>query len=196
MSRTSPKQAYKTFPPDTRFVVRDEDWKRVWAANVTEKVARAVTNMVANRRLSRTPMFETMPDDRESLKAIERATLENAAADHQDGWVNAAVQTGAVRSVAAPAQAPEVVVTVGEVRTVAQQLDDLSAMTQEMGGYPELEDVPSGSTISDLLGSEETLDDQLAAADPAATFEEMFASVEKHRKDSEGDAPAFDASGE
>lgn len=80
--RANPPQAIKKYPEGTLFVVHDPDWSKVWAANVTEREARRVKNMVANRRLSRTVTFSPMPEDEATLKkmygAIEKM-VENGA---------------------------------------------------------------------------------------------------------------------
>ncbi len=54
----------------TLFVVRDEDWEHVWAANVTYQVAAQVKERVAGRRLSRTVLYEPMPVDDVELMAL------------------------------------------------------------------------------------------------------------------------------
>lgn len=71
--RANPPQAIKKHPDGTLFVVHEPDWSKVWAANVSERDAKRVKNMVANRRLSRAVTYSPMPEDEVTLEKMHAA---------------------------------------------------------------------------------------------------------------------------
>ncbi len=54
--------------PDTRYVVRDRDWERVWAVDLDHKAAHKLKEQITGRHLSRSVRYEPMPEDPELLE--------------------------------------------------------------------------------------------------------------------------------